>query len=150
MPIYPETMTNKIGLIALAFALVGVAAAADGSDEAVLRHLNDDYVRAFVGSDVVRYATLLADDFHAVLADGRQIDKAEFLRQAAQPSGVADFRLQDVAVRPYGDTALVGGLVTYRHVDGSVVRTRYVDVYVRRLGQWQIVSVQFTRVAAPR
>ena len=37
---------------------------------------------------------MLADDFVGVLADGRVIDKAEFLAQAAQPPDARDLRLQ--------------------------------------------------------
>ena len=39
---------------------------------------------------------MLADDFVGVLADGRVIDKAEFLRQAAEPPDARDLRLRDV------------------------------------------------------
>ena len=73
-------------VLALAFCLPA-RAAADNPDEAAIRELNRDYVRAFLTSDVARYRELLADDFRAVLSDGRQIDKAEFLLQAAQPPG---------------------------------------------------------------
>lgn len=142
-------MKTSFWQFSLALGLAGAAFAADPSDETALRQLNDDYVRAFVASDVSTYRALLAEDFRAVLADGRQIDKTEFLRQAARPSGVTGFRLQDVDVRRYGDTALISGLVVYQHADGSVVRTRYIDVVVRRLGAWRIVSAQFTHVAPP-
>ena len=126
----------------------GAVAGARNPDEAVLLRLNDDYAHAFVTSDVGLYQSLLAEDFQAILADGRRIDRAEFLGQAAQPSGVTDFRLQDVAIRAYGDAAVVSALANYRHENGSAVRTRYVTLYIRRQDRWQIVSVQFTRAAA--
>ena len=145
MTISPQWLAG----LALATVLCGAAPADPGSDEAALRRLNDDYTRAFVASDASRFRNLLSDDFRAVLADGRRIDRAEFLRQAGQPAGAMDFRVRDVEVRLYGDTALVGALATYRHADGSIVRTRYIGVWVRGGTRWRIVSIQFTRIAAP-
>lgn len=127
-------------------------ARADGApppDEPVLRQMNDDYVRAYLACDVARFRTLLADDFTGVLADGRVIDRAEFLRQAAQAPDARDLRLHDVTIHVYGDAAMVGALVAYRRADGAAVRTRYSALYVRRAGRWSIAWVQWTRAAAP-
>jgi hypothetical protein len=135
--------------LGLALGAAGFARASPAGDEAALRRLNDDYVRAFLASDVARFRTLLADDFYGVLADGRVIDKAEFLRQAATPPPLRDFRLRDVTVRLFGEAAIINDLASFRKTDGAVGLTRYVDVYARRAGQWQVVSVQITRVAAP-
>jgi len=106
-------------------------------------------VRAFLASDVTRDRELLVDDFYGVLADGRVIDKAAFLRQAAQPPAVKDFRVREVVVRLYGDAAIVNTRATYLRPDGSPAQTRYVHVYVRRDGRWQIASVQITHLAPP-
>ena len=67
----------------------------------------------------------------------------------AQPPPVKDFRVREVVVRLYGDAALVNTRATYLRPDGSPAQTRYVHVYARRGGRWQIVSVQITRLAAP-
>jgi len=134
-------------LASLALASVPlVAAEPAGGDEAAVRQLNDDYVRAFLACDVARFRTLLAADFTGVLADGRVIDRAQFLAQAAEPPDARDLRLSDVVIRVYGNTALVGAAVTYRRADGSGVRTRYATLYVRRAGAWAIVWAQWTRV----
>jgi len=136
----------------LALLIAAAPARASGPaapDEAVLRQLNAEYVRAYLACDVARFSTLIADDFTGVLADGRAIDRAEFLRQAAQRPDARDLRLHDVAIREYGDTALVSALVTYTRADGAGVRTRYCSVYVRSRGAWTIVWVQWTRAAGP-
>ena len=122
--------------------------AADTPDEAAIRQLNDDYLRSFLKSDVARYRELLTEDFRAVLSDGRMIDKAEFLRQAAVPPQVTGFRLEEVLIRVYGDTAVVNGLVRYARPDGTPVLTRYTDTFVRTQGNWRVVAAQLTRVAA--
>lgn len=118
-------------------------------DEAAIRQLNTDYVRAFLARDVARFRSLLADDFTGVLADGRVIDKAEFLRLAQDNLDAHDLRLRDLMIRPFSDTAIVGGLVTYDRSSGPTVRTRYSSLYVRREGRWAIVWTQWTRVAPP-
>jgi ketosteroid isomerase-like protein len=135
-------------LIILA-SVPGRATEAAGPEESAVRQINDDYVRAFLACDVARFRAILAEDFTGVLADGRVIDKAEFLREARERPDARDLRLHDVVIRMYGDSALVGALVTYRRSDGSGVRTRYSSVYIRRNGRWAIVWVQWTRAAAP-
>ena len=134
----------------LAFAALCLPAfGADETDEGAIRRLNGMFIRAFLASDVASYRTLLADDFRGVLADGRVIDKAGFLRQAAAPAGVSDFRESALSIRLFGDTAIVNALVAYKRPDAATVRTRHVEVYVRRDGRWQVVSEQFTRLAEP-
>jgi ketosteroid isomerase-like protein len=125
------------------------AADAPGTDEVALRQLNDDYVRAFLACDVARFRSLIADDFLGVLASGRVIDKAEFLREAAERPDARELRLHDVVIRSYGDTALVGAFVTYKRADGSSIRTRYSTLYVRRSGRWSVAWVQWTRAPGP-
>ena len=135
-------------LAALAvFAVPGRALDQAGADEVALRQMNDDYVKAFLACDVARFKTLLADDFRGVLATGRVIDKAEFLRQAKEKPDARDLRLHDVVIRIYGDTAMIGGLVTYNRSAGGPVATRYSTLYLRRTGAWVVVWVQWTRVA---
>jgi ketosteroid isomerase-like protein len=129
-------------------AAPGRAADPPGTDESAVRQMNDDYVRAFLSCDVARFRQILADDFAGVLADGRRIDKGEFLREAQAPPNVRDLRLHDVMIRVYGDSAVVAALVSYSRADGSGVRTRYSSIYVRREGRWFIVWVQWTRVTA--
>jgi ketosteroid isomerase-like protein len=137
--------------LAAILVLAGPARADDpaGPDEPLLRQMNDDYVRAFLACDVARFRVLLADDFGGVLADGRVIDKTEFLREAAEPPDARDLRLHGVTIREFGDSALVAGLVTYSRANGTAVRTRYSTTYARRGGRWEIVWVQWTRAASP-
>jgi len=121
------------------------AAEAAAPDEPALRQLNDDYVRAFLACDVARFRSLIADDFVGVLADGRVIDKAEFLREATAVPDAHGLRLHDVLIREFADTAIVGAYVTYSRADGKAVRTRYTTLYARRGGTWVVVWVQWTR-----
>ncbi len=142
----PRSLLSLVAVFAL-FAASGRAAEVASPDEVALRQMNDDYVKAFLASDVARFKTLLADDFTGVLASGRVIDKAEFLREAKERPDARDLRLHEVVIRIYGDSALVGGFVTYSRSTGAPVTTRYSTLYVRRSGSWSVVFVQWTRVA---
>jgi hypothetical protein len=144
-------MVRTAWALAAVLILANPGRAADpvAPDEPALRQLNADYVKAFLACDVERFRVILGDDFNGVLADGRVIDKAEFLREAAQPPDAHDLRLHDVLIRQYGDSAVVAALVTYGRANGVAVRTRYSTIVARRHGQWQIVWVQWTRVTAP-
>ena len=113
---------------------------------ATLHDLNANYIRAFVESDAAWYDEHLSDDFVCSLADGRRIDKVEFLRRTARGPGVTDVTDDEIDVRPLGDMALVHG-VTHFIRDGSPASTRYTDVWRYREGRWQAVAAQLTSVA---
>ena len=113
---------------------------------ATLHRLNADYLRAVVESDTDWFATHLSDDFVCTLADGRRIDKAEFLRRTAEGSGVTDMNYDEIDVRPLGDVALVHG-VTHSIRDGSPMSIRYTDVWRLLDGRWQAVAAQLTPVS---
>jgi ketosteroid isomerase-like protein len=142
-------LRRACALLALLLA-GGPAARAEpaGADAAAFRQRNEDYVHAFLRSDVAYFQRALADDFIAVLADGRLIDKAGFLQQAARRPDAEDLRLRDVAVRTFADAAVVTAVVSYHRGDGSAVTTRYSCLYVRRGDAWQVEWIQWTRVTA--
>ena len=122
------------------------AATAESEAVATLHALNAEYIRAFLESDVAWYAEHLSDDFVCTLADGRRIDKPEFLRRNAEGPGVTDVTYDEVDVRPFGDWALVHGVTHYTR-DGALASTRYTDIWQCREGRWQAVAAQLTRVA---
>lgn len=113
---------------------------------AALHELNAHYIRAFVESDTDWYREHLSDDFVCTLANGRRIDKAEFLERNAGGPGVTGVSYDEIDVRPLGDTALVHG-VTHYNRSGSPGSTRYTDVWHLRDGRWQAVAAQLTSVS---
>lgn len=148
-PVYLTALRGGIALAAVALLMpIPLARAEAVAEEAALRQLNRAYVTAFLTSDGEFFRSLLTEDFTAILADGRLIDRAEFLREAMARPQVKGFEVHDVSVRLYADAAVVSAWVSYSKLDGSPVRTRYFDLYVRRLGQWRLASVQWTRIAA--
>jgi ketosteroid isomerase-like protein len=112
----------------------------------VLHELNANYIRAFVEADTAWYSEYLSDDFVCTLADGRRIDKTEFLRRNAKKPSVMNVTYDQIDVRPLGDVALVHGVTHYLR-DGSPASTRYTDVWVMREGRWRAVAAHLTSVA---
>ena len=113
--------------------------------EEQLLALNVQYVRASLDGDVEWYRTHLADDFVCIESDGSLHDKVGFLRMTAKGSDLAEYKLDDVSLRFYGDVALVranGSWITKTGVQGT---SRYIDIYVYSGGVWKAVSAQITR-----
>jgi len=108
-----------------------------------LHELNAQYIRAFVEADVEWYHEHLSEDFVCTLADGRRIDKTEFLAKVAQGPGVHNVTYDEIDVRPLGGVALVQGVTHYVR-EGTPGSTRYTDVWQLRGGRWLAVAAQLT------
>jgi ketosteroid isomerase-like protein len=115
---------------------------------AALHRLNDEYMRAFVESDNVWYDEHLSDDFVCTLADGKHIDKTQFLLRTAAGPRVTDVRYDETDVRLLGDVALVQG-ATHCLRNGEPRSTRYTVVWRFLDGRWQAAAKQLTSVAEP-
>jgi ketosteroid isomerase-like protein len=103
--------------------------------------------------DTATIARLMAPDYAKIQPDGTVIG-----REAALASYAPEERLWEIAqgdeydVRVYGDTAVVIGRWTARGVNHGVrfdYRARFLSVYVRRDGTWQMVAEQSTEITAP-
>ncbi len=119
-------------------------------EEQTIRRLNAEYIRAFLESDVDWYDGHLADDFRFINGAGAIIDRPAFLRLAAFPPGVVDYKLHDVTVRMHDDTAFVQARGEFTRADGTQGRNRYTDVYIRSNGDWKAVSAQVTPIVSTR
>lgn len=117
------------------------------SREARLRMLNEQYVRASLAGDVEWYRTHLADEFVCIESDGSVLDKNAFLQMTAKGSDLAEYRLDEVDIRFYGDVALVRATGSWTAKNGTPGMSRYIDVYVRTGDDWKAVSAQITRPA---
>jgi ketosteroid isomerase-like protein len=113
-----------------------------------LLSLNADYVRSAETSDVDCFARLLAPDFVCTYPDGSVADRTTFLARAAAPATVSSLRADDVAVRLFGDIAIIHARTTFVGADGKPGWGRYTDVWARRGGRWLAVAAQFTRAPA--
>jgi len=117
----------------------------NSSDKIKLEQLNQEYVDAFMNSDVDWYQEHLADEFVCIESDGSVLNKQQFLANTAKGPDVADYKLEHVDVRTYGSAALVRATGLWTREDGSMGISRYVDVYVKKSEEWKTVSAQITR-----
>ena len=81
---------------------------------------------------------------------GAVITKAQAMEMCRKPQvPIEAFTIDQVVVRPFGDTAVVTGRTTVTTGDASpeTLRLRFTDVFVRRAGRWQVVASHATRVA---
>jgi ketosteroid isomerase-like protein len=121
--------------------------ALDKSDKTTLERLNQEYVDAFMNADVDWYREHLAEDFVCIESDGSVLNKTQFLSNTVKGPDVADYNLQEVEVRIYGDAALVRATGLWTKKGGSTGMSCYIDVYVKQGGEWKTVSAQITRTS---
>jgi ketosteroid isomerase-like protein len=132
-------------------AVAGIAQAAPPPDLAArLKAQADAWDRAIVAKDRAAIEANMAEDFRQIDARGNVETKASFVDGLVSPDLVLDpYTVEDFEVRVYGDTALISGRtrMTGRY-QGRPFDThyRYIDVYVKRGGAWQIVSVQISPI----
>jgi ketosteroid isomerase-like protein len=117
------------------------------TDRRTLEQLNQEYIAAFMNADVEWYRKHLADDFVCIESDGPVLQKQQFLANTAKGPDVADYKLEHVDVRIYGDVGLVRATGLWTSKGGSKGLSRYLDVYLKQQGEWKTVSAQITRTA---
>ena len=113
--------------------------------------LNQSFGEAQVQRDVAKLDRLLADDFTLINPAGKTLNKAQFL--ADMSSGELRYEslnYDDVELRVYRDVALATGRVVrkgqYKGQDNSG-QFRFIHVFVRHQGHWQISIAQATRIS---
>lgn len=108
--------------------------------------LEDRRVEAMIKGDVQALEEILADDLIYTHTTARIDTKASFID--AISSGRSNYRSverKDVKVRQFGDSAVVTGHAKV-HVGDNKFEIRYIDVYAKRDGVWQMVAWQSTRL----
>ena len=140
-------------LIALLSIVSAAPALAQSKAEREVLKLNKEYQEAIARRDASVHERLFAADYTYTPGNGNIMGREEhlsFTKSAAVE--VKSLRSEDLRVRIYGDTAVVTGMwVSVDRRAGREFaerRNRYLLVYVRRAGRWQIVAEQRTGVAA--
>src|SRR5205814_579017 len=96
--------------------------------------------------DCAKWGALLADDWSVTHIDAKTITKDQALDMCRTGPTVAS-RVDRLAVRLYGDTAIVTGRTTATVAGAAAqsVSLRFTDVFVRRSGRWIVVASHATR-----
>ena len=114
------------------------------SDKDALIVVEHAWGNALLKKDVAGFSRCLADEWVLTTSNGSRVTKAVALADLKSGALEIDsFRLDDMTVRLYGDTAVVRGLITekskLRDKDTSG-KSRFTDVFVKRAGRWQAVA----------
>ena len=108
--------------------------------------LENRRVEAMTKGDANALDEILADDLIYTHSTARIATTASFIE--AITSGRSNYRSverKDVNVRQIGDSAVVTGHAKF-HVGDNKFEARFIDVYAKRNGAWQMVAWQSTRV----
>ncbi|HUQ10537.1 MAG TPA: nuclear transport factor 2 family protein [Steroidobacteraceae bacterium] len=131
----------------------GSALAGDREDVAKLTQLSNAWDQAIVAKQQAAVANNMAEDFRIIDGYGNVDGKKKFVEDILDARLTIDpYTVEDFEVRLYGDTALLSGRT---HMTGKYdgkpfdSNYRYIDIYVRRNGEWKIVSVQITKFPKP-
>ena len=132
------------------------ASAQAGDSNAVIAALTrqaDAWDKAIVRKDRAAIDANMADDFRSIDGTGTVETKPVFVDGLMDAKLTIDpYAVEDFDVRLFGDVALLSGRTKMTgRFDGKPFTShyRYIDVYAKRNGRWQIVSVQITRLPAP-
>jgi len=110
------------------------------------------YDRAQMTNDRAELERLLASDYRLFNSSGQAQDKASFIADSTAPGfHMEPFHVEEPLEKVMGDTALLGGVATLKGVDGGkpfTARLRFMDVWAKRGGKWQVIFTQATRVPA--
>ncbi|MBW8815139.1 MAG: nuclear transport factor 2 family protein [Caulobacterales bacterium] len=133
----------------LSALILAAAAAALPTDLAQAVH---DYDVAQVKSDKAALERLLAPDYQLANSSGKVETKDEFIADQLAPGyKLNPFTVEAPIERVMGDVALMGGVADLSGTDGGKafsVRLRFLDVWQKRDGRWQVVFTQAGRVPA--
>jgi|SRR6266487_4901682 ketosteroid isomerase-like protein len=141
---------RTLALFIALFVAATVHAAEKLSDEKQILKLEDDWVRALEKQDREGLNKILAREFIFIEPDGSLINRDEYLAdRSANASDIGSFKIADVQVRVFGDSALVTGVakISERH-QGNQYRfsLRWKELWVKEAGNWKVLAGQATPV----
>ena len=97
-------------------------------------------------SDRAELERLLADDYTLIGPDGKSLTKAEDIAGALAPgSKTLSVAISQQVRKVWPNGAVLGGIVDARKLDHDkalTMRARFVDIWARRNGRWQVIFTQ--------
>lgn len=119
--------------------------------------LPQDLAAAATAYDVAQFKSdrseldrLLADDYILADSDGKNLTKAQDIANAVAPGRKATYvAITKQVRRVWTDGAVLGGLVYAKGLDHGrafAMRARFVDIWAKRNGRWQVIFTQIDKV----
>lgn len=136
-------------VLTLALVLGQAAAAATADVTRELTQFEQQLANSYKKGDCAAWGEMLAPDWSVVHITGDVVTKAQALQMCKAPAAsIETFAIDDIAVRQYGDSAVVTGRT--RIVTGgaapATVTLRFTDLFIRRGGRWQVVGSHATQL----
>lgn len=147
-------MTARIVRSVVGGVLLVAAAAAHAGPKEDVDAVEDARYAAMVAGDADGLAKMLADEFVYHQPTGAVQDKPGYIRQVTG-GAVKLFKAEryDVKINVYGDTATaMGSTLVAAEMGGKPLRMdlRYLNVWVKRDGRWQLAARQSAVKPAPK
>jgi len=122
----------------------------NSADEQALIKIQHEWAEARMKGDSSYTRRLEAENCTIVWPDGSIVNKREDLKSMTGDIVFAEFKIDDLQVRLYGDTAIVVGQGTIRAHEGNqnLLGGKFVwtDTFVKQNGAWKVVASQVTPV----
>ena len=124
----------------------------NSDNEQALKKIQHQWADARLKRDSSFATQIEADDFTVVWPDGQIINKQDDVKSYEADGAVfSEFKINDLNVRFYGETAIVVGQGSIKgHTPTKDLSGRYVwtDTFVKQHGAWKAVASQVTQVLA--
>jgi len=124
----------------------------NSDDEQALKKIQHQWADARLKRDSSFATQIEAEDFTVVWPDGQIINKQDDVKSYEADGAVfSEFKITDLDVRCYGETAIVVGQGSIKgHTPTKDLSGRYVwtDTFVKQSGAWKAVASQVTSVLA--
>ena len=119
-------------------------------DEQALIKVQHDWAEARIKRDSSYTRRLEAENCTVVWPDGSIVNKREDLASMTADIVFAEFKIDDLQVRLYGDTGIVVGQGTIKAHEGkqNLLGGKFVwtDTFIKQDGAWKVVASQVTPV----
>lgn len=124
----------------------------NAADQQALKEIQHQWADARLKRDSSFATQIEADNFTVVWPDGQIINKQDDVKSYEADGAVfSEFKITDLDVRFYGETAIVVGQGSIKgHTPTKDLSGRYVwtDTFVKQNGAWKAVASQVTSVLA--
>jgi len=149
-------MKSVLGISLICASVIGLPVQA-GPEVGDYRTLPPDLAAAATAYDVAQFKTdrhgleqWLSDDYVLVGLDGKNQTKAEVIAGSSDPARKTPYvALSKQVYRYWQDGAALGGTVDAKGTDHGkpfALHARFVDVWAKRDGRWQVVFTQIDNV----
>ena len=108
--------------------------------EQEIREISHQYDIAQTNHDAAFFERIEADNFTLTYMDGSSITKAEDIALLKTLDPNVSYESDDLHVEVYGNVAILTGRMTEKGPTGSRYSWRWLDLFLKRHGSWQIMS----------